>query len=141
MMVRAQAILTQLVFDHAMRIRMKAETSPEATSTSTSTTSTAVATPESASVAETRRNEEHAKDGDTAASKSQTAASTKGTKAVTSPKASSTMPKAAAPKAGKGKGGNMIGKINNLVTSDLQNLIAGSDFLLLGTSKCDKGCH
>lgn len=33
--------------------------------------------------------------------------------------------------------GNLIGKINNLVTTDLSNLIDGRDFLFIGTSIVD----
>jgi hypothetical protein len=72
-MVRAEAILTQVVFNHALRLRVKAETG-------------------------------------TGTGKDQ--ASGKGEK----------------------KGGNFTGMLNNLVTTDMANIIDGRDFLLLSKS-------
>ncbi|KIJ62401.1 hypothetical protein HYDPIDRAFT_94464 [Hydnomerulius pinastri MD-312] len=81
-LVRAEGILTQLIFEHALRIRMKAETEKE----------------------------------------SQDAAASDATSAPSAP-GSTSKPKA--------KGENLVGKINNLVTSDLGNATEGRDFLML----------
>jgi hypothetical protein len=70
-MVRAEAILTQLVFNHALRLRVKAETGTE-----------------------TSRDE--------------------------------SLPK------GEKKGKNFTGMLNNLVTTDMANIMDGREFLLLG---------
>ena len=134
-MVSAQAILTQLVFDHALRIRIKAET-PEQPSASTA--STAVATPDSASEVDTRPDDETLHDNrDGTSQKSQKKGKRNADLSTTNNKIR--MP-TTAPQAHKSnKTENMVGKINNLVTSDLQNLVAGVDFLSLGKCRSTNG--
>ena len=134
-MVSAQAILTQLVFDHALRIRMKAETSDPQ---SGSDASTAVATPDSASVADAQPDDETVRDDNDSANskfpkKGKQAADASIPKPVTNARP------IAIEKRKADKGGNLVGKINNLVTSDLQNLISGVDFLVLGKYQMQYG--
>ncbi|KAI0068112.1 P-loop containing nucleoside triphosphate hydrolase protein [Artomyces pyxidatus] len=73
-LIRVEAIITQLVLEHSLRMRMKAETNEDKTTDS---------------------------------------------------------PNGAAGKPPAAKGGNTLGKINNLVTTDLSNLTDGRDILLL----------
>lgn len=128
MMVRIQAILTQLVFDHALRIRVKAETSdtpPSSTVTSTATT------PDTASIADRSENantpggsfdgdSENETTGDTAAKK---LVSTELSTSSTSTKVADKLNEPAA------KGGNLVGRMTNLVTTDMNNIVEGRDFL------------
>ncbi len=103
----AQALLTQLTFEHSLRIRMKAAT-PD--STPSSTPSSSVAGSDS---------DETVHDG-ASTSSDNTAASeeTATAKPVSAPVEHSDT-------------SNLVGKINNLVTTDLENIISGRDFLLL----------
>lgn len=107
-LVRAQAIITQLVFEHSLRIRMKAETAA-----STPSPSTAV-TPDTASLADTAVGTEGTEGGHSA----------EGTEQTLLPSSASVTSSTS----GKGKGkakdedddkkdkdGNLVGKINNLV--------------------------
>ncbi|KAI1790062.1 P-loop containing nucleoside triphosphate hydrolase protein [Ganoderma leucocontextum] len=121
--VRVQAVITELVFEHALRIRMKAETSDLVDA------GMVVTTPDTTSqVAEGGEGEslEGRQAGagapaDSATSKAPASATAKG-KGKASPEDA---PKKAAEQAksadGK-KGKNLVGRINNLVTSDLSSL-------------------
>lgn len=80
-LVRVEAILTQLVFEHSLRIRLKAETS-----------------------------------GSGASSKDEIASAASDL--------SQTTPKEA-------ESDNLIGKINNLVTIDIENITEARDFILI----------
>ncbi|KAI0711030.1 hypothetical protein C8T65DRAFT_739602 [Cerioporus squamosus] len=136
MLVRTEAIITQLVFDHALRIRMKAETSE---SPSASRATTAAHTPDNASIAEPE--EEGAAHGSPSGSN---ASEDETVRASTISTASTTATKKGKEATGK-KGeeakdplaessapsGNLIGRINNLVTTDLNNLVDGRDFLFI----------
>ncbi|KAH7918845.1 hypothetical protein BV22DRAFT_1100101 [Leucogyrophana mollusca] len=127
-LVRTEGIITQLLFNHSLRIRMKAEppddgeggeftaaSGPDTASIAESSTpEDEVGTsgseeetlqPSSASaVSSSRKGKEKAKDG-------------KGTKDTPTPKSSAD---------------NLVGKINNLVTTDLNNITDGRDFLIVG---------
>ncbi|KAF8811726.1 hypothetical protein BYT27DRAFT_7160557 [Phlegmacium glaucopus] len=136
-LVRTEGLLTQLVFEHSLRIRLKAEASDEEDNV------TVVGTPDSASVAE--GNTIDAKLDERASEPSQ--AST-----AVSPDSSSDSQSTSKPSSVKGKdqdssstlnsdtkqankdkkgAQNLIGKINNLVTTDLGNIVDGRDFLLI----------
>ncbi|KAL1939047.1 hypothetical protein VTO73DRAFT_10307 [Trametes versicolor] len=128
--VRIQAIITELVFEHALRVRMKAETSDSSAATP-SAASTAVATPDSASQVGTDQGDEDSTEG-TAEHSATTSSSTavppsaassiKG-KGKASPENKSPAKKEAEPAKADEKRGNkhLVGKINNLVSSDLSN--------------------
>ncbi|KAK7694249.1 hypothetical protein QCA50_001429 [Cerrena zonata] len=134
MMVRTQAIVTQLVFDHALRIRVKAETSD--TPPSSARTST-VTTPDTASIADHASTPGGSTDG-TSDDETSAAVSTQGAVAVKkanqrdSQLSTSSTSTKVAEKSGDSKGGNLVGKMTNLVTTDTQNIIEGRDFLFAG---------
>ncbi|KAI0371499.1 multidrug resistance-associated ABC transporter [Pilatotrama ljubarskyi] len=130
MLVQTEAIITQLVFDHALRIRMKSETSE---SPSASRVTTAVHTPDNASIAEPADGDQ-ASPGSNGSEDETVRASTASTTSTSAPKkgkdAKKVEEKLAAP-AGGSPSGNLIGRINNLVTTDLANLVDGRDFLFI----------
>ncbi|KAH8072269.1 hypothetical protein BXZ70DRAFT_1074090 [Cristinia sonorae] len=107
--VRLGATINQLVFDHALRIRVKAETRLEVSSEST----TAAATPENASVVEQPGSPEN--EDESANKHKQQEPSEAASEADT--RVADEEP----------SGGNLIGKINNLVTSDAMSIGNGLD--------------
>ena len=132
--MRVTAIVTQLVFEHALRIRMKAETSssPVATPTASPGVHSEAMTPDSGSAVEINMVSEDA-GGSSEETRSEqsmtTASSMKGKR------------KEEVPGSDSGKeedqpwgSSNLVGKMNNLVSTDLENLLDGRDFLLLGLS-------
>ncbi|EMD39558.1 hypothetical protein CERSUDRAFT_111873 [Gelatoporia subvermispora B] len=129
--VHAEAMITSLIFDHSLRIRVKAETDNESEG---STTSSMTVTPETASVVETEGVESVE---DTTGNDDETlrANSTGGTSRSVVDKGktkSSIVPeveRSAAPAQDKLK--NLTGKLNNLVTVDLDNVLATCDVLIL----------
>ncbi|KAH9945600.1 hypothetical protein B0H21DRAFT_822934 [Amylocystis lapponica] len=129
-----QAIVTQLVFDHSLRIRVKAEVGDSGKGGDV----TVVPTPDTASIAEPSAAAEDSHEAPASGSGSEDGTSHSSTLSVdTTSKGkqkSATPPespdsKKAAP--ADSKTGNVIGKINNLVTTDLTNLVDGRDFLML----------
>ena len=121
--VLTEALLTQLVFEHSLRIRFKAEGSKES-SPSTVQTASSSDTPETRSVEGSTNFEGCDTESDT------TASSTKG-----KAKADSFSTKSAAAKDERNvekKKNNLVGKINTLVTVDLENVVNAKDFLMVG---------
>ncbi|KAF9029722.1 hypothetical protein BDZ89DRAFT_1065204 [Hymenopellis radicata] len=102
----AEALLTQLTFEHSLRIRMKAAT-PE--STPSSTPSLSVAGSDS---------DDTVHDGSSTSSDNTTAS-----------EETATAKPASAP-VEHSDTSNLVGKINNLVTTDLENIVSARDFLL-----------
>ncbi|KAJ3558885.1 hypothetical protein NM688_g664 [Phlebia brevispora] len=133
--VRADSIITSLVFDHALRIRMKADVS-ETENASPTDEGSVVDENNSASGSSTDDGNSEAEDSGTMHSKSTTATSVTST-AVTAVgpdvhgkgKATDTSQGATREENANVKGSNLMGKINNLVTSDLENVKSGRDFL------------
>ena len=130
--VRITAIVTQLVFEHALRIRVKADTSssPAPTPTATPEGRSESTTPDSGSVVDINIASEDAggSNEETRSEQSTTTASTiKGKRKEDAPGSDSSK------EAGDEPGGssNLVGKMNNLVSTDLENLVDGRDFLLL----------
>ncbi|KAH9059056.1 hypothetical protein EDB87DRAFT_1577854 [Lactarius vividus] len=126
-LVRVTAIVTQLVFEHALRIRVKAETSlsPEATPTATPEVRSEATTPDSGSVVEINIVSEEAggSDEETRSEQSKIAASSiNGERKEENSRSDSDE---------AGGSSNLVGKMNNLVSTDLENLGDGRDFLLL----------
>ena len=133
--VRIQAIITELVFEHALRIRMRAETS-ESQQGGRSGQTTAMTTPDTASQVEADNEGEggdrSTQGNDTGANVTpRSAASISSTTvASSSPKGKGKAPsedEARKPESSKAledgeKGKNLVGRINNLVTSDVANL-------------------
>ncbi len=138
-MVRAQGIITQLIFDHALRIRVKADVD----SPSGSARSTAAPTPDSASIIESPSgpSSEGASPDDSA---DETVAGEQGSPApkdkkrkrsgttVSESSVSSNTTAVEKPAEESTKGGNLAGKLNNLITTDLNNIVEGRDFLFVG---------
>ncbi|KAH9041238.1 P-loop containing nucleoside triphosphate hydrolase protein [Lactarius pseudohatsudake] len=126
-LVRVTAIVTQLVFEHALRIRLKAETSrsPESTPTATPEVGSEDTTPDSGSVVEINIvSEEAGGSGEETRSEQSTiaASSSKGERKEEASGSDSDE---------AGGSSNLVGKMNNLVSTDLENLVDGRDFLLL----------
>ena len=134
--VRVTAIVTQLVFEHALRIRVKAETSssPAATPTATPEGRSEATTPDNGSVVEINIEAEDAGRG------SEDIQSEQSTSAASSVKGKRKEEEAPGSDSGKDNGdepggsSNLVGKMNNLVSTDLENLVDGRDVLLLGLS-------
>lgn len=112
-----QAIMTQLIFEHALRMRVKAEVSDENPVTEPPESTTAAVTPDNASMAEPE-------EGTT----STTTADNVTTDSTTKPKANK--PEVDEEKKADKKR-NLVGKLNNLVTSDLDSLNGGQMFVML----------
>jgi hypothetical protein len=116
-LVRVQAILTELVFEHGLRIRLKAEPSGEVSSTDTETpaaepsasNASTVDRPRNASVTTTAK----AHDGELRG------------KAKAEPAKSKT------PLQQLKKKVNMIGKIHTLVTVDVERIAEAKEFLIV----------
>jgi hypothetical protein len=131
-----------LVFDHSLRIRLKAEADAKSASAPVSVANSAPGSPKASDTLVKDSGFGDEGDSDTVHSRSATAAST-ATVATTStvvPPASvqttaADVKKAdpvTEPKEKQEKKSNLVGKINNLMTSDLANITAGRDFLFLG---------
>jgi hypothetical protein len=137
-----ELLVTELVFEHSLRIRFKAETDRKVGSrVSTAAPSRAESPVGSMSSENAPGSEESSVDSATAREASEVStivretssastATLKGTvKAKTKSKAIEPPPKED-PK--KRADGNLVGKINNLITADLQNITSARDFLWLG---------
>lgn len=140
-LVRTEGIITSLVFDHALRIRLKAATSDKkdapttdaAAGDSPNPDAKSTSSPDSGSTASS----DEADDDTTVHSRSPTAASTSTSTTVVTPAKAADDKKKDEKESkeetdSKSKGSNLIGKINNLITSDLENITRGRDFLFLG---------
>ncbi|KAJ7363093.1 hypothetical protein DFH08DRAFT_910875 [Mycena albidolilacea] len=123
-LVRTEAIITQLVFAHSLRIRMKAEMEtrdaddlqvvealPSATGDQSGSEGTV--TPGN---------------GETSSGSEDSSVTVQ---ASTSSLKSTISKQPSKPKEAKKSEGSLVGKINNLVTVDLDNIVEGRDFLML----------
>ncbi|KAH6916785.1 ATP-binding cassette transporter [Coprinopsis sp. MPI-PUGE-AT-0042] len=125
--VQAECLITQLLFEHSLRIRFKAEAGEpnKEEDNGPDSTVTEVTTPDAASVAGTQE-----------ASEADTLVHSQGTTESTiTPSNSAKKDKINSAKAnneeGPSRANNLIGKINNLVTSDLGNITGATDFLFI----------
>ena len=138
-LVRAQALLTQLVFEHSLRIRMKAETPSGKTASQPPTPSApsiaeGEADEESSTAAESAT-EDNTSDNDGSQSSSTEVASPGESSRANSKASDKGKAKADSPEEVKKSGGdtgNLLGRINVLVTSDLGTIVDGTDFLTFG---------
>ena len=134
------------MFDHALRIRLKAETSgssEEDGSSSATTPANEIENSPKTSNSPEAASTDGEDDSETLHSRTTTGGSTstattavpavvpQSTEADKGSKAKKDDPKAKTV-ASKDKGKNLVGKINNLVTSDLGNITDGRDFLFVG---------
>ncbi|PPR05406.1 hypothetical protein CVT24_008020 [Panaeolus cyanescens] len=133
-LARTEVLLTQLVFEHSLRIRLKSETPPQEASVNDNA-STVVGTPDSASIAES--SDQSSKKQATDSSDAASTASGPGPSSASSrtvvgqgqqKKDVQASPPTPVPDLKKRDSGNLIGKINNLVTTDVNNIVEGRDF-------------
>ncbi|KAH9984900.1 hypothetical protein BJV77DRAFT_1035217 [Russula vinacea] len=127
-LVRVSAIITQLVFEHALRIRVKAETSssPRATPAVTPEARSESTTPDNVSVVDNNVSETMSGSGEENG-QSTTSSNIKGKQKEEFPGGIA----GGADSEDPGKSSNLVGKMNNLVSTDLENIVDGRDFLLL----------
>ena len=162
-LAHTESLLTQLIFEHSLRIRLTSHAAEEDKPAASASEggSNLAGTPETASIAESSSSTSgngNENENDGAHSQSATAVSTDGTESTitkssaakgkgkdTSSSASTPAP---APKKEekkddekKDKEDNLVGKINNLVTTDLGNIIDSRDFLFLGEFIFCVGVH
>ncbi|KZP16764.1 P-loop containing nucleoside triphosphate hydrolase protein [Athelia psychrophila] len=126
-LARTEGLITQLIFNHALRIRMKAEL-PEGVS---STSSTAVGTPDNASVIDQPVSAEasESSNGSGAETPAQSSSSFKSTSSKSKQKGRDVPnEKAAAPQK---DADNLVGKIMNLISTDTTNITDARDIMLL----------
>lgn len=137
-LVRIECIITQLVFEHSLRIRMKEEAPPPGATERVSEVTTVVGTPELE--ADTNLGEGNISNGTTVGPTPSTSTSTspstqlKGkdkAKKDTSVAPSMTPSTTASAKDKDNKQGNLVGKINNFISTDLGNVTGARDFLFM----------
>ena len=126
--VRIKAIATQVVFEHALRVRMKAETH------ATEPAHPSIASPKTAGTAlpaEGTTDEQHPS-GSVVAIDAEVGDGAPLRVSDASPLAASESDKdEPMPQESAGGASNLVGRINNLVTTDLQMLDNGRDFMAL----------
>lgn len=149
--VRIQALLTQLIFEHSLRIRMKAETPNSGKATASEpdeeqSLAGSESPSSSSSVNESEPQDSRSEDtqGSTVVG-SREASSASASTQTTRKKSSKGKTKGEEPPKKKisGDAENLIGRINNLVTSDLASIVEGCDlfalsewFMLTGFHHC-----
>ena len=136
MFVRTEGLLTQLVFEHSLRIRLKAEASNEKTEEDNLTV---IGTEDSASVIEGTSVDSNSAEGASQSSQVSTPVSRDSPSdfqpTLNSPLNSPVKGKDSSTFKSDNKSAtkdekvveNLIGKINNLVTTDLGNIVRGVD--------------
>ncbi|KAF9516655.1 hypothetical protein BS47DRAFT_1371638 [Hydnum rufescens UP504] len=123
-------ILTQLIFEHSLRIRMKEDTPPKAAKPDTAPSSTP------ASPRPRGTNLPSVEDSSDASQPVSEPTDTEGTTAVsldesaTKDRAEQDSPTLDA-KDKESKSSNLVGKINNLISTDLENITEGRDFFFI----------
>ncbi|TCD71270.1 hypothetical protein EIP91_011749 [Steccherinum ochraceum] len=120
MVTQNQAVMTQLIFDHALRMRVKSDVAKTGSAGAAATP--AATTPDNQSVAESSAAADTAS---VATSATKVPAPGKGKDA------SKDSPAKADEQFERSTNSNLVGKMNNLVTTDLATLEAGQSLLLL----------
>ena len=149
-MARMQSIFTSLIFDHSLRVRLKSDVAEkESSGTSATPGGDSLSAPDTPDESPEREDE----DANTVHSRLTTDASTATADTTVVAPEASTSASTTAPK-DKGKDGkaedvektseakkadNFSGKLNNLVTSDLENIVSGRDFLFIRESLLGSG--
>lgn len=153
LMVRSEALLSLLIFDHSLRVKMKDDVSDddnEEKVIDAGVTTPAIIIEDSADAIHGRTAVESATNGDGSAGLAVPnangngvnghgngdAASTKGKKKDTSA-TPSIAPTAKAPEKEKEKEGSLAGRVNTLISSDVENVNEGRDFLWVSI-ECDE---
>lgn len=128
-LIQGEAILTQLIFEHSLRIRFKAEHSDkESGGTHGQASDTAVAVPETAPTAKASITTEDGESNTTV--EAGPSDSSKGSKSSRS-SVSKLKGDGIKRKEKKAESVNLVGKLNNLVTTDMRNILETRDFLML----------
>ncbi|TCD61149.1 hypothetical protein EIP91_008843 [Steccherinum ochraceum] len=117
----AQAIITQLVFDHALRMRVKSDVTKAVFASEAA--ASAVVTPDTQSVAESGGVVEVPSGEDTAS------VATSTTKAPVPRKGSTTLPAKTGGKIEKQTSSNLVGKLTNIITTDLAVVNGGRQLM------------
>ena len=130
--VRTEGLLTQLVFEHSLRIRLKAEASNE---TIEEDDLTVIGTQDSVSVTEgtSVNSGEGASQSSQPTPISASEDSSGDSQSASNGKDKEDLSTLKSNTRDKEKAQNLIGKINNLVTTDLGNVTDGKDFLMIST--------
>lgn len=146
-LVRVESIITSLVFDHALRIRLKADTGEKKDQPRADNAGLLIAESNGDTQVDiSPDNESTTSEDDNTTVQSK---STNNTMAATNSSTITVVTQPPPPKVtkerdtkkrdekkrvedAKSNGANLIGKINNLVTSDLDNITEGRDFLFIG---------
>lgn len=149
-LTHTEALITQLVFEHSLRIRLVAETSPEGSRGGQIISNPQAPDTESVTTEGTVEGSTEGSDETSGASVAPTAnkASPVSDDSQSATTAASTLPKGKdtgsavsleplktgleATGSARKKDANLVGKINNLVTTDLGNIVSARDFLFLG---------
>ncbi|KZS96558.1 P-loop containing nucleoside triphosphate hydrolase protein, partial [Sistotremastrum niveocremeum HHB9708] len=132
-LVRVEGIITQLVFVHSLRVRLNTAIKPSSSSTSPSATTSKAVSPSASGTATPAL----AGGVDTVSLADTEATLATGQGISNAPDPASTIISAAEVTAGKGgekkeekdKGTDQIGKINNMISTDLKNLQQGLDWM------------
>ncbi|KAF9481117.1 multidrug resistance-associated ABC transporter [Pholiota conissans] len=138
-LTHAEALITELIFEHSLRIRFTAKEASGKSTQPDEDSATVIGTPsqDNASTVDVSLTEDESECGGESQPASATKPSSKGKDKVTTP---SPVPAPVVPavtnkkedgKQGDKKDDNLIGRINNLVTSDLNNITGARDFLFL----------
>jgi hypothetical protein len=127
--------LTQLVFEHSLRIRLKAESSNEEVKENNLTVVGSQDGPSVDSNSGERASQSSQASTRISRDTSSDSQSTSNAPVKRKDKEGSSTPKSDTKSAtrDKKKAQNLIGKINNLVTTDLGNIVDGRDFLVIST--------
>lgn len=125
------ALLTHLVFDHALRMRVTAETSDSAAIAGTTTAQPSDTLITEAGV-ETQNTESSTSSEEAIPSTSTTSSSMKGKQPAKNVDAK--LMNAEDTVVGNDAAKNLMGRLNNLVTTDLENIANGREFVFFGAS-------
>ena len=122
-------MLTQLVFEHSLRIRLKVEASSEKIEEDNLTV---IGTQDNALVAKGTAVDSNSGERASQSSQASTPISQDDSQSTSNDPVTLKSDTKSATK-DKKEAQNLIGKINNLVTTDLGNIVEGRDFLLIST--------
>lgn len=115
-----EGVLTQVIFDHALRVRLKADTGSADATDGTRDARLGVSDAASSSRQSEAESTEEPEEGESTIAPSEGTNTADGNKDKTADKTSS-----------KTEGSNMIGMINNLVTTDLSMISYWNDMILI----------
>ncbi|KAG6885716.1 hypothetical protein C0993_010889 [Termitomyces sp. T159_Od127] len=141
-LVRAEGIITQLIFEHALRIRVKAEIEPSSPSTSSGPSTPITSDTDSIRIGlspdgEGNHFDDFADSGEEEILDSRdntvraSSSSIKSSSSFKKRKGKDTTSAEESNREGTSSAENLVGKINNLVTTDMNNITEARDFLLV----------